>query len=456
MASLITKSLFSDTLQTFRKVLPFHEELPERISEEESWQMMSALPIRDREAPVFAASLSLRDMAVFCRMLALPEEKVASTRNRWEPVSIALLGKTYYLQLRAQVQFHPRHPVLLGEFLRCASHIRRQPQALARIERLLKSSHDDLVLLEPGVDPVAHLMREFLAHKTLLGIYAADQGLLRHAPLFHRFREVWFTQCGPDTYPLDGHEFLQALDLAAETVKLRMLAWFLQVHSLEQFPLALTHRLIMRYGKPDESEEWEEAEAMRVSAFGGDTGGDTGGDSGGDADVDAGGHADIDAGGHAGVYAGGDAKNGLSALHLWFLREQMKAHFGEDSLKYSVFNQFLRQLRAISYDGDREAIRLQFPSFVVMDFKPVQHFSWVCDPAELELRHDEMVRAMLDQGGQEPGYRRKRIPEAKDFVIEQDNGAAFRLTFAEVGRLYAVDMLSIRLGLQEREVWGVM
>ena len=63
---------------------------------------------------------------------------------------------------------------------------------------------------------------------------------------------------------------------------------------------------------------------------------------------------------------------------------------------------------------------------------------------------------MREQSGQPSRKKNSGIQDARDFVMEQEGGAAIRLTFAEVGRLYTMDALSIRLGLQEREIWGVM
>jgi hypothetical protein len=211
---------------------------------------------------------------------------------------------------------------------------------------------------------------------------------------------------------------------------------------METFPEALTMELINRYGLPDDSLEWEEAELLRLEMAGQKK---QVAPSSPDREMKT-----------SPQSSETDEMSGLHALHEWYLRSQMKMHFGADSLKYEVFSQFIPYLRSISKDTERDAIQLHFMQFVVLDFKDVSHFSWVCDPAELEMRYESMVSAMLEQGGQEPGFKRKRIPEARDFVIEQDNGAAVRLTFAEVGKLYTLDLLEIRLGLKEHETWGVM
>ena len=108
-------------------------------------------------------------------------------------------------------------------------------------------------------------------------------------------------------------------------------------------------------------------------------------------------------------------------------------------------------------EADRDAMLLYYDNATVIDFKQMAHFSWICDPADLALRYESLVRSMLDQDVQGSGYRKRRtIPEARDFVMEQENGSVIRLTYAEVGILYAVDALSIRLGLMAPEIWGAM
>ena len=431
MTSPIVLPQFAGVLERFRQRVPLHDELQERVSDEEALSLLARLPVDPSEAKRVAQGLTFREISAFCRMLALPQAREQTARGRWEPVAEALSGKTYYLQLRAHFQFHCDNDLLRAEFARCAAWLRGHAGFLQRVERLLKSSHDDLVRYEPGTDPLAHLLSEFMAHRTLLGIYAADQGLLRHAPLFQRLREQWFTICDASAYLLDGHELLQSLEIADEQKRWEMLARFLQVHGEKDFPQQLTHRLIALYGIPDESLAWEAAELVRLEG------------RNGSADKQPG-------------KSEPEGLKGLHALHWWYMRECMRAHFGEHSLKLDVLTQFMPFLRHIRHDGERQGLLLEYSAFTIVDFRHVQHFSWVCEPAELETRYEEMVRAMLEQGGQEPGYKRKKIADARDFVIEQEGGAVVRLTFAEVGRLYAADMLSIRLGLMDREVWGVM
>ena len=422
MASPVVLPQFAGVLEHFRQRVPLHDELQERVSDIEALSMLERLPQDASDAKRMAQGLTFREISAFCRMLTLPQAEEA--RSRWEPVAEALSGKTYYLQLRSHFQFRFENAVLRAEFARCAAWLRTHACFLERVERLLKSSHDDLVRFTMQADPLSHLLTEFMEHRTLLGIYAADQGLLRHAPLFQRLRERWFMICDTTSYLLDGHELLQGLELAGEETRHAMLARFLQVHSATSFPTKLTHRLIELYGKPDESLAWEAAEMVRLE--------------------------------NAPNLPDDKTMNGLHALNEWYMRACMQAHFGEQSLKLDVFTQFMPFLRHIRHDEARQALLLEYTTFTVVDFQPVPYFSWVCEPAELEIRYEDMVRAMLEQGGQEPGYRRKKIADARDFVIEQEAGAVVRLTFAEVGKLYATDMLSIRLGLMEREVWGVM
>ena len=113
MAALIPMTRFQKTIAAFRNVLPFYEELPTRIPVEEAALLFAGLPaagvvtLPKRQISLstrFAAALSFREMAVFCRMLTLPHMEEEAARARWTPVALALPLKTYYLQIgRAHV-----------------------------------------------------------------------------------------------------------------------------------------------------------------------------------------------------------------------------------------------------------------------------------------------------------------------------------------------------------------
>lgn len=425
---------FQDALVKLRQRVPVYDELHERISDADAEALLSRVP--DPSSPDisrFSAELSFSELAVLCRVTCLPD--AAEHQNRWEPVIRLRSGKTLYLQLRSMMQFHPENINLRYALTLVAADILANPSFVARILGLLKTRHDDFFAIG-NKNPVDVLTEILIRNNALIGIYATDQSLVRHSPLFRQMRERFFQFCSLDGFGLNAHELFQCLDLAGQDVRTRILGHFLDANTEKTFPMALTHKLVDRYGAPDESVVWDAAEFIRLDA-----------------------RKKIPGAGTAKGKANGPSEpvDGLAGLIFWHRREVMKEHFGDNSLKMIVFSRFMHHLNKITRDEDHGALLMHYQNFTVIDFKSVEHFSWLCEKAALELRYDSMVASMLNQGEEEPNLRRrKKIPEAKDFIIYQQNDTAIRIAFAEVGKLYAIDLLSIQLGLMKREIWGAV
>jgi hypothetical protein len=425
---------FQDTLVKLRQRVPVYNELHERISDADAEALLARVPDPSSlNIGRFSAELSFAELAILCRVTCLPD--AAEHRDRWEPVIRLRSGKTLYLQLRSMMQFHPDNVNLRYAFTLVATDILANPSFMGRILGLLKTRHDDFFGIG-SENPVDVLTEILIRNNALIGIYATDQSLVRHSPLFRQMRERFFQFCSLGGFSLNAHELFQCLDLAEQDVRSRILAHFLDAHTEKTFPTALTHELVERYGAPDESTVWDAAEFIRLEARKKKPG--------------------------AGTIKGkanapSAPADGLAGLIFWHRLETMKEHFGDNSLKMVVYSQFMHHLNKITRDEDHGAMLMHFQSFTVIDFRSVEYFSWLCEKAALELRYDSMVGSMLNQGEEEPNLRRrKKIPEAKDFIIYQQNDTAIRIAFAEVGKLYAIDLLSIQLGLMKREIWGAV
>ena len=499
METVIPLDRFHNISAKLRQRIPMHDEFPERISEDDARSCLHRIPKPDTmDYTRFEAEMSFSDLALFCRMLCLPEAD--AFRELWEPIIMLRSGKTLYLQLRSMLQFHQDNQTLRDVFVFAASEIQKKQSNRTKILSLLKTEQDDLLELTVGEYPLEHMLGRLMQSKAPVGVYAVEQSLIRHAPLFNRLRERYFQICPADGFYPNSRELLQCMDSGVDLdargsmgvrvgadagadagadvdadadvdagaaslndVKLVILAHYLDLHTVKTFPHDLTRQLVNRFGYPDDSDVWRRAETLRNKNTPGHATrsigkeGKSASQKSGSVEMEAPHQSDI-----AGMRSPkkSDALNGLPGLAYWFRLEMMKEHFGEGSLKMEVFSRYMPQLDKVTLDPAHEAILLHFTNVTVIDFTSVTHFSWVCDAAEFEIRYESMVKAMLEQGDQgerEPGLRKRRkIPEAKDFIIEQENGAAIRLTFAEVGKLYAFDLLSIRLGLMERETWGVM
>lgn len=466
METVIPLDRFHDIRAKLRQRIPMYDEFPERISEDDARSFLYRIPKPGTmEYTRFEAEMSFSDLALFCRMLCLPEAD--AFRDLWEPIIMLRSGKTLYLQLRSMLQFHQDNQTLRNVFVFAASEILKKQSSSKRILSLLKTEQDDLLGLAEDDYPLECLLGRLMHSKAPVGVYAVEQCLIRHAPLFNRLRERYFQICPIEGFYPNARELLQCVDADADAganagvdigaerltdVKLQILAHYLDIHTVKTFPHDLTKQLVKRFGYPDDSDVWRQAEELRNENIPGHSA-QTIGEEGKTASQKS------DAAEKT-VPLKSDALSGLPGLAYWFRLETMKEHFGEKSLKMEVFSRYLPQLDRVTIDPVHEAILLHFANVTVIDFASVTHFSWVCEATELEIRYESMVKTMLDQGDQgeqEPGLRKRRkIPEAKDFIIEQENGAAIRLTFAEVGKLYAFDLLSIRLGLMEREIWGTM
>ena len=424
---------FSALRETIRQRMPAYEEFPLMLSEADARAFV--LHYKNNASRPFR--LDVQDQALLCRYLVLPE--AVAEEKVWRPLLQASVGATLYLLMRAMLQFFPDSALLEQTFCQLAGDVSEQPKVRQSVLSVLQTNQDHLLAAGSGEKPLSLLLNALLESGTLIGLFAADQRLVRDALLYQRLREAFFTHCSAEHMDLDARELLQCLEAATPHVQRAVLGHFLAVHAEHPYPETLSRQLVEKFGEPSEDTIWREAASWCDQAVAQGSQGETEQS-----------HPGEDAQSHPGEAL-------LDAFVRWVWLERMKTHFGENTLKTKVMERFLPHLRRQVFDPEWEAMLLHFEGATVIDFKQMAHFSWICDPTDLSQRFESMVRSMLDQDVQGSGYRKKRaIPEARDFVMEQENGSVIRLTYAEVGILYAVDAMSIRLGLMAPETWGEM
>lgn len=411
---------FTNLVRQIEQSAPLFEEYPERTTDEAALAQVNAWTEAARGNPrADGKRASMQELAWMCHALALQTDDPSQTA--WYRHLMGQTGVALYLMLRAYLPYHPRHAALRIAFARVAQAIRQDGPLTDKVLAALRTEQDMLLDLPADSDPVRHLLDAALAKGTLLGVFTADQRLGRRTPLYAMLRAAYFQECAHKSYLLDGEEFLRAMERAEDAERRRMLLHFLQVHQVQPYPESITLRLVDWFGRPDEPPE----ESLWLQL------------------------------------AGKDADGGkpLDALVLWYRQWLLKRHLPAAPVKEQVFGRYLPYLRHLRVDEARQVMELDFGSFVIVDIKEIPLFSWVCDTVTLQLRHDTLVqtmRAQLQPSEQERAIRLKRIPEARDFIIEQENGELIRLVFEEVGRLYVCDLLDIKLGRMEHEVWGVV
>jgi len=125
-----------------------------------------------------------------------------------------------------------------------------------------------------------------------------------------------------------------------------------------------------------------------------------------------------------------------SRIGDWYKLHLLDGLLKKPGRKYDVLTSRLREIRELRYSEEDGALRLDFGAFSIYDPNPKSEEAilFMKPSVGMTITHEDFMA--LD-----------RLPEAKDYVLEDEQADAYRLVFFEFGKLYAAEMIDICLGL---------
>lgn len=394
--------LLKTTLAGLRLTTPLNEELLEQVTEQELAQMRLLLTsASDAKLQDFALRLNRKNTAVCVALLGEPQSeanieklnRILSVRN----------GRTVRRLLWVALQRMPHSVPVQSLLVKLNQENREGLLDISRLEHRLDGI----------ADPILLALQQFYVNKKMFSIYLISQGILRDTAFTRHLRFGFFTTCKRELYADHGNELYLCLDDEVGDRQLQVLAHFLQVHQMNNFPYKITHTLIQRFGIPGESDTWRQAANLPENP----------------------------------------AKLGLLELTRWWYLQRMAVFFGHMNRKYYMLSRYVEYLQNVVEDETHQVIRLYFKDFVLVDFKQVERCSWICDPITLEMQYEMSLDRMRTQAATQTkrsaGFG---IPDARNVILEKENATIVQLNYVEVGVLYTADLLDIRLGIKDEEL----
>ncbi len=126
----------------------------------------------------------------------------------------------------------------------------------------------------------------------------------------------------------------------------------------------------------------------------------------------------------------------------WNASRLLAAHLGgKHNSKYRLLSRYLPEVCRIAALRGEELLVLDFERFVIVDEAGVPGYSYLIQ----RERFDE-IREELEYRSVKEYLPEERLPEAREFILDEEESAVLQLNYREVGKLFIIKTLNILLG----------
>lgn len=120
----------------------------------------------------------------------------------------------------------------------------------------------------------------------------------------------------------------------------------------------------------------------------------------------------------------------------WIFIDMMEEYFGINNRKNTIFSQYYQEIEHIRFFQDRKIMVLDFENFGIINLRERPDFAFLMEKAVLE---NELIQ--LEPEGGLGRLNMSMWVEARDVIIEERTSDLIVLNFAQVGKLYVMELM---------------
>jgi hypothetical protein len=245
-------------------------------------------------------------------------------------------------------------------------------------------------VLDGGVEKIVAAMREQSAY---VRTFLIEQGFLPDSPFGHLLFVRYFSSCGKEGFLLNEKTLASLLPLCSHDEQKGIITRYLSLLPEADYLYRINDLILSLWGGPYTSSDWQGvSDALR--------------------------------------------RKFLNWQSLRLLRD----HFKTNKRKLSLLSAFIPSFRDIRFYG--RAVVLDFGEFVVADTDETSPFSYYLK----KERFGKILPEFEETGDFNSLRKRKKLPGAREYILEETEDSFMQLSYEDVGRLYIADMLKILLG----------
>lgn len=230
-----------------------------------------------------------------------------------------------------------------------------------------------------------------------LALFAQHEALILESPLADKLFEAYFSQCDKSGFFMNGKRFIQIFERSAQSSGCQILINYLSKLDRLEFLEDVNNFIVNRWGEPFKSPEWSDIPMQLRQKFA-----------------------------------------------EWISYRRLALHFSSNKLKLRILSSIIPYIRHIQLFDNGGFMAADFGDFYIADDNELSLYSYLIEKSLYEK---------LSEGqAHQPGIDNlkcasERIAGARDFIIEDADESFIQLEYEELGRLYIMDMLNIKLKL---------
>lgn len=217
--------------------------------------------------------------------------------------------------------------------------------------------------------------------------------LLENSPFVKQLYKMYFLECTEDVYNNNEDEFIWLINSLAQSDIGDIIANYLKLVSLENYLVRINETIINKLGVPKPGEQYY-----------------------------------------------GIVSELAEKLRKWHILRNISLFYGDTGIKYRVYSLFYEHMHNVEIVDDNQLMLIDFDTFVVVDGLGMSNLSYLYE----KNTFSKHINAYDTRKGSLESWLipTKRIPEARDAIIEEVSNNIYSLVFFEFGKLYARDLLN--------------
>lgn len=229
-----------------------------------------------------------------------------------------------------------------------------------------------------------------------LAIFAAKEALLLKSPLTVKLFELYFRQCAKDGFLMNEKRLLHTFEALSTKDAESILVHYLKTMSRQEFLLNINTYILSRWGAPFKSAEWAAIPLELKQKF-----------------------------------------------SEWISYRRLAEHFSRNKLKLRILSNVVPYMRHVELSSDAKFMAADFGEFLIVDDNELSSYSYFI---EKDL-YEKLAQDRLSKGLDDIKFSATRNIGARDFMIDEVEDSFMQLEYEDVGRLYIIDMLNIKLNI---------